>query len=98
MVGNSSAGIREAPYYGIPVVNIGTRQKNRALHQDILNCGYAKQEILEAIEIASLSFFSKEDLFGEGNSDHLFLESLKSDQFWDIAKQKQFNDLDLGLG
>ena len=29
IVGNSSAGIREAPVYGVPVVNIGTRQMNR---------------------------------------------------------------------
>lgn len=97
MVGNSSAGIREAPYYGIPVVNIGTRQKNRALHQDILNCGYSKQEISDAIKIACSSNFSKEDLFGEGNSDQLFLKSLESSEFWDIDKQKQFNDISVNL-
>ncbi|MFZ0597346.1 MAG: UDP-N-acetylglucosamine 2-epimerase, partial [Flavobacterium sp.] len=28
IIGNSSAGIREAPYYGIPIINIGTRQQN----------------------------------------------------------------------
>lgn len=95
MVGNSSAGIREAPYYGIPVVNIGTRQKNRALHQDILNCGYSRQEILLSIEKASSSTFIKEDLFGEGNSDQLFLESLESKDFWQIDKQKQFKDIDI---
>jgi UDP-N-acetylglucosamine 2-epimerase (hydrolysing) len=95
MVGNSSAGIREAPYYGIPVVNIGTRQKNRALHQDILNCGYAKKEILEALNLAYSSSFTKEDLFGEGNSDQLFLESLETKAFWQIDKQKQFNDIEI---
>lgn len=29
MVGNSSAGIREACYFGVPVVNVGTRQQDR---------------------------------------------------------------------
>lgn len=93
MVGNSSAGIREAPYYGIPVVNIGTRQLNRALHQDILNCGYQKDEIVSLIEIASKSSFPKEDLFGNGNSDELFLESILNPLFWENSYQKQFVDI-----
>ena len=29
LVGNSSSGIRESSYLGVPVVNIGTRQRNR---------------------------------------------------------------------
>ena len=29
IIGNSSAGIREAPVYGVPTINIGTRQQNR---------------------------------------------------------------------
>ncbi len=93
LLGNSSAGIREAPYYGIPVVNIGTRQLNRAMHQDIINCGYEKAEIALAIAKAKVSAFKKEDLFGDGTSDLKFLESLKSPKFWTINKQKQFVDL-----
>lgn len=93
MVGNSSAGIREAPYYGIPVVNIGTRQQNRALHQDIINCGYSKDEIRKALEIASVSQFEKENLFGKGNSDRQFLDVLCSQKFWEIDRQKQFVDI-----
>lgn len=93
MVGNSSAGIREAPYYGIPVVNIGTRQQSRAMHQDIINCGYSKAEILEAIQKCEGLSFEKEELFGEGKSDILFLESLKSDDFWKVDRQKRFIDL-----
>lgn len=93
MVGNSSAGIREAPYYGIPVVNIGTRQQNRSMHKDILNCGYHTQEIKHAIQKCEGQSFEKEDLFGNGKSDILFLESLKSDKFWGIDRQKRFIDL-----
>ena len=93
MVGNSSAGIREAPYYRVPVVNIGTRQQNRAMHQDIINCGYSKDEIQEAIRKCDGLTFQKEDLFGEGKSDILFLESLMSEDFWMIDRQKRFIDL-----
>ena len=30
IVGNSSSGIMEAPYYGVPTIDLGSRQKNRA--------------------------------------------------------------------
>lgn len=93
MVGNSSAGIREAPYYGIPVVNIGTRQQNRSMHKDILNCGYDTTVIQKAIHKCEGLSFEKEDLFGEGKSDVMFLESLKSEKFWGIDRQKRFIDL-----
>lgn len=93
MVGNSSAGIREAPYYGIPVVNIGTRQQNRALHQDIINSGYSKEDILSSLAIAAVSQFDKEDLYGKGSSDKMFLEVLGSQEFWEINRQKQFVDI-----
>ena len=42
IIGNSSAGIREAPYYDVPTVNIGTRQNNRAQLDTIYNCSYKK--------------------------------------------------------
>jgi UDP-N-acetylglucosamine 2-epimerase (hydrolysing) len=93
MIGNSSAGIREAPYYGLPVVNVGSRQQNRALHADLINCDYQSQAIQEAISVALKSNFSKVDLYGTGNSDQLFLEVLNQPGFWQIEKQKQFNDL-----
>jgi UDP-N-acetylglucosamine 2-epimerase (hydrolysing) len=93
IIGNSSAGIREAPYYGLPAINIGTRQQNRALHNDIINCDYSKEQILDSIKIAGNSTFQKVDLFGKGNSDVLFLESITSNGFWEISKQKLFIDL-----
>ncbi|NAW83286.1 UDP-N-acetylglucosamine 2-epimerase (hydrolyzing), partial [Vibrio sp. V43_P6S15P86] len=37
VIGNSSAGVREAPFYGIASLDIGTRQKNRATAQSITN-------------------------------------------------------------
>jgi UDP-N-acetylglucosamine 2-epimerase (hydrolysing) len=93
IIGNSSAGIREAPYYGLPAINIGTRQQNRALNQDIINCSYHTEEIIKAIEMAKTSSFEKEDLFGTGNSDQLFLTTIQTDYFWQLSKQKLFNDI-----
>ena len=37
IVGNSSSGVREAPVYGIPTINIGSRQHNRCQHESIIN-------------------------------------------------------------
>ncbi len=93
LVGNSSAGIREAPYYGLATVNIGTRQQNRAMHEDILNCTYLKEEIAINIEKAFTARFDPISLFGDGKSDILFKEAISSSSFWDISKQKQFKDL-----
>lgn len=93
IIGNSSAGIREAPYYGVPIINIGTRQQNRSIHADIINVDYSEQSITNALNnIDSHQIqFSKSD-FGAGNSSSLFFNALKNNSIWDINHQKQFND------
>lgn len=94
MIGNSSAGIREAPYYGIPVINIGTRQQNRSLNADIINVDYQKQNILNALRSISEHKLSLSDNdFGKGDSAELFLNSLLSTKIWEISHQKQFKNI-----
>ncbi len=94
IIGNSSAGIREAPYYGIPIINIGTRQQNRAVHADILNVGYDTQSILGALASIDAHQVNPDQAdFGSGNSAGLFLESLLEPAIWHINHQKQFRDL-----
>jgi len=50
LVGNSSAGIKESSYFGIPVVNIGTRQNKRLKTDNVLDVDYDELEIEKAIE------------------------------------------------
>jgi len=50
LVGNSSSGVKECSYLGIPVVNVGTRQRGRLKAKNVLNCGDTKLEILNAIK------------------------------------------------
>jgi len=96
IIGNSSAGIREAPYYGIPIINIGTRQQNRTLHADIVNVGYEYTAIEKALKkIDKHKTKSCYSDFGKGNSAELFLNSLKKDAIWKINHQKQFKDYKL---
>ncbi|MFK7030549.1 UDP-N-acetylglucosamine 2-epimerase [Flavobacterium oreochromis] len=95
IIGNSSAGIREAPYYGIPIINIGTRQKNRALHTDIIHVEYDTKSISEALlKINQHKVLSICNDFGQGNSAELFLNSLLKDDIWNLNHQKQFRDIE----
>ena len=94
IIGNSSAGIREAPYYGIPIINIGTRQQNRTFNADIINTDYSVIGIKNALSIIiSHKVISVEGNFGQGNSNELFLESIQKQNIWKLNHQKQFRDL-----
>lgn len=52
LVGNSSCGIIESPYFGIPVVNIGIRQKGRERANNIIDVPHNSSRIKEAIKKA----------------------------------------------
>jgi UDP-N-acetylglucosamine 2-epimerase (hydrolysing) len=93
IIGNSSAGIREAPYYGIPIINIGTRQQNRAVHADILHIDYDQKNIsgaLKSIDLHQVQPTATD--FGQGNSAESFLKSIRKEDFWQMNHQKQFRD------
>lgn len=92
MAGNSSAGIREAPFYGIPTVNVGTRQNGRSNNSDILNTGYDKDEIKNALLKAVNHKIENQHLFGDGKSDEKFFEILSLNSYWETSKQKIFKD------
>ncbi len=49
-IGNSSSGIKEASYFGIPVVNIGTRQSGRLKSGNVTDVGYGEVAILKAVK------------------------------------------------
>jgi UDP-N-acetylglucosamine 2-epimerase (hydrolysing) len=94
IIGNSSAGVREAPYYGIPTINIGTRQNNRVFSNAIINSDYSVSNILESINKVNKTNLSvKTTDFGVGKSAEEFLNVLKSESFWNTNHQKQFREL-----
>lgn len=73
LVGNSSLGIIESTYFHLPVINIGDRQKGRERSTNIIDCGYNKGEIIEAIKRATSEGFKKvckdaKQIYGDGNS------------------------------
>jgi UDP-hydrolysing UDP-N-acetyl-D-glucosamine 2-epimerase len=50
LIGNSSVGIRECAFMGVPVVNIGTRQHRRDRGNNVKDCSYDRNQIKYAIE------------------------------------------------
>lgn len=49
MIGNSSSGVIDTPFFKIPVVNLGNRNKNRERGNNIIDVDYKKDEIVNAI-------------------------------------------------
>lgn len=49
-VGNSSAAMIESASFGVPVVNVGDRQKGRERGKNVMDVGYAAREIANAIQ------------------------------------------------
>lgn len=69
IVGNSSAGIRECAFLGVPTVNIGSRQTGRERGINVMDVDYDRKEILKAIN----RHFSKgktpsENIYGDGKA------------------------------
>lgn len=95
-VGNSSAGIREAPVYGVPAINIGTRQLNRFTHTSIQNVPDDPAAILKALRNIP-PHFAPSRYFGDGNSADRFMDCLRNGSVWQTSKQKQFRDLVDGI-
>ena len=52
VIGNSSSSIIEVPYFKVPTINIGDRQKGRFFHNSIINCGYKTKQICKSIDLA----------------------------------------------
>ena len=90
IIGNSSCGILEAPCYGKPAVNIGSRQYGRSRDRRILNCDCNEKDILKNIEWANRTVFDPNG-DADGHCADRFIEVLSKDGFWGIGKQKKFN-------
>ena len=93
IIGNSSAGITEAGVYGVPTINIGSRQKNRTKNKNIKNVQNNQEEIQDAIEqIKGKKVDSSYD-FGDGQSSKRFFGIISEDKVWDIDLQKYFVEM-----
>lgn len=69
LVGNSSVGIRESAYLGVPVVNIGNRQIGRDRGDNVIDVDYQRAAIQEAIrEHLANGRYPSNLLYGDGHA------------------------------
>ncbi|MFV2035689.1 MAG: UDP-N-acetylglucosamine 2-epimerase, partial [Halocynthiibacter sp.] len=93
VVGNSSLGVREAPFLGVPSLNVGTRQTNRARSGSVIHADASDSDTIAG-------FLSKnwgkrhqpDNSFGAGDAAGKFVTALAGASFWQRGRQKLFID------
>ncbi|MDP2080452.1 MAG: UDP-N-acetylglucosamine 2-epimerase [Pseudotabrizicola sp.] len=96
MVGNSSAGVREAPFLGIPSLDVGTRQTNRAMAASVAFAGAGDASAVAQFLATRWGQRHAQDTgFGTGRAADRFAQTLTSPKFWAQGLQKSFQDQDL---
>ena len=77
LVGNSSVGIRECAFLGVPVVNIGSRQNKRDRGTNIMDVKYERTEIIKAIKYwLEKGKATTSNVYGGGNAGYQIAEQL----------------------
>ncbi|WP_370584742.1 UDP-N-acetylglucosamine 2-epimerase [Paracoccus sp. IB05] len=93
IVGNSSAGVREAPFLGVPSLDVGTRQTNRSDAASVTAVSaFDRAAILGFLTNAWGNKAPRDAGFGEGAAADRFVEVLADPAFWDRPLQKAFHD------
>lgn len=91
LIGNSSAGIKEASYLGVPVVNVGTRQANRLRGENVADVGHQAASIKLAVQKQlKHGHYKKSDLYFRPQSSKKIIEVLSKVK---LISQKKFFDL-----
>jgi UDP-hydrolysing UDP-N-acetyl-D-glucosamine 2-epimerase len=87
LVGNSSVGIRECAYLGVPVVNIGSRQDGRERGMNVTDTPYDYEAILAAIR-GQLEHgrYQRDPIYGDGHAGKRIAEILTT---CDLTFEKQ---------
>ena len=77
VIGNSSSGIVEAPFLGIPVINIGDRQKGRHLCKNVIQSDRTKEAIEEAFNKMFAQPKIVDTYYGDGHTSEYIITKLK---------------------
>lgn len=103
MVGNSSSGLLEAPSFGLPVVNVGSRQNGRLRGVNVIDVGYGREEIAEGIRRATDPAFRKSlqglaNPYGDGKASRRIVVKLAEVPLSGRLLMKRFHDLPIPEG
>ena len=81
-IGNSSSGLIETPYFNLPTVNLGIRQKGRVRDNNVIDSSYKIKSIEISIKKAlSQNFKSKilnNNIFGNGKASKNIFKVIKN--------------------
>ena len=81
LIGNSSSGIREGAYIGTPVVNIGTRQHMRDRGDNVIEVGYEKSRISDAIaKQLEHGRYTMNPIYGDGTAGSKIADVLATEK------------------
>ena len=90
LIGNSSSGIREGAYIGTPVVNLGSRQRNREHGTNVIHTAHDCSAIAEALQRQlTHGAYPSEPIYGNGNAGQAVADILASQQV-QVQKQMTF--------
>lgn len=97
VVGNSSSGLVEVPYFNIPTINIGDRQKGRVAAESVIHTKPSEKSIKKALDQAFDKAFLKKienqkQLFGEGDAAIKIFDILKEFRIKEL--KKKFYDIE----
>jgi len=97
MIGNSSSGLIEAPSFGLPVVNVGSRQRGRLRGANVIDVEPSREDILRGIEAAqALPFRARArataNPYGDGHAAPRIVDVLRSVPIDARLVQKRFSD------
>lgn len=97
VIGNSSSGLSEVPYFKKPTINIGHRQKGRIIVDSIIDCSFNTKELdYNLKKIYNKHFQSKlknvVSPYGKGGASKKIMKILENVNLKDI-KYKKFKDL-----
>jgi UDP-N-acetylglucosamine 2-epimerase (hydrolysing) len=91
MVGNSSAGVREAPFLGLPSLDVGSRQHRRAFAPSITAASAFDTDTIDQFLAQSWGRrFEPDHSFGSGEAAQGFVQVLDDAGFWKQSLQKAF--------
>ena len=98
MVGNSSSGIIEAPSFGLPVVNVGSRQAGRIRAKNVIDVGNSRAEIVDGIRQAMTHAFRAAlkglaNPYGDGHAAERIVGVLKTVQLDEKMLVKRFYEM-----
>lgn len=98
VIGNSSSGIIEAPSFGKPSVNIGSRQRGRIRADSVIDCGPVSSEITRAIRKALSASFAKscrsvKNPYGDGKTAGRIVNALIKNSGKLRSLEKRFYDI-----